>query len=104
MINTYENRKKFASRFYCQHPDGPYTVDETTANIVLDFLDNNPEELTSPNKLWSFIMQNRKTFMLGQIHVIEMSKTKNVTPKRYSKIGDKVVSIIIKFVMEELKP
>ena len=104
MLNTEENRQKFANQFYCKHPDGPYEVNKRTANKILNFLDRYPEEIDTPNKLWSFIMQDRVSYMLGEIHIIALRKQgKRVTDKMYAETGKKVVSDILEFVKFNLK-
>lgn len=99
MLNTPENRDSFVKKFYYKHPDGPYEVNDRTANKVLSYLDRCPEVLENPYRLWSFIMQDRVSYMLGERYIIEHESTgKKVTNTVYKKIGIKVTDDIIDFV------
>lgn len=99
MLNTPENRDLFVKKFYYKHPDEFYEVDGRTASKVLSYLDRYPQGLENPDKLWSFIMQDRVSYMLGERYIIEHeSAGKKVTKTEFKKIGIKVTNDIIDFV------
>lgn len=92
-FNTLENRKRFVEVFGCEDPRGfPYSVDDKTADIVLSFFDRDEVKARDSDVLWSFIMQNRKTFLLGEIHVLKKDG------RRYSTIGKQVTKSIYTFI------
>lgn len=103
MFNTPENRAKFVETFGPnQHPDGPWSVDDRTAKIILERFDTRYDEHRDPEWLWSVIMQNRATFMLGEYRIIEARKTRNIGDKRYAEIGRQITAGIYAFI-DELK-
>jgi len=102
-FNTPQNRAKFVARFGCKHPDGPYAVDVDTATIILHRFDMRYDDHQDPLFLWTMIMQNRDTYMLGEIHLIEAkARGVNIGIKRYATIGAHVTTAIYTFI-DELK-
>lgn len=99
MFNTPENRTKFVEKFGYKHNRLPYEVDAATANKVLDFFDRYQEEPQTPKILWSFIMQDRKSYMLGQRYMFDKEgNSTRISNEKYEKIGEKVVAEITEFV------
>lgn len=97
-LNTPENRAAFVTKFGpAKHPSGPWCVDDKTAGIVLGAIERDPERYRKWQNLWSYIMQNRATFMLGEIHIYRAIPTHRVTEKRYEAIGQEVTTAIYEF-------
>lgn len=92
ILNTTENRQAFVDQFGCKDPRGlPYAVDDKCAEVVLGWFDTLSETYLSEN-LWRLIMQNRATFMLGEIHALKKDG------RRYATIGKQVTKSIYEFV------
>lgn len=98
-LNTQENREAFVKRFGCKHPKGPWSVDLVTADIILGKFDTMPKAMRDPRRLYSFIMQNRTTYMLGESYMYDsQSNRKKITDAEYYEISEKVTSEIYDFV------
>jgi hypothetical protein len=100
MLNTAANRVKFVEKFGCKHPRLPsYQVDDVAASRILGYIDRAPEVYQDWDKLWSFIMQDRRTYMIGEIRILPLyDQNKRVTPNRYEKIGKAVCQDIFDFI------
>jgi len=109
MLNTQKNRDKFVAQFGCTDATGTYAVDDVCANIILRRFEEHPIRHHDPDYLWAGIMQNRKTYMLGQIKLnavagrgaVRMSEEghrKTLTDAQYDAVGAAVTKDIIEFV------
>ncbi len=100
--NTPENRAAFVAKFGFQ-PEGDYSaypVNEVTAQKILDGFDRlGGEWMTEKGNLASFIMQDRKSFMLAQQHINSAKAAGiQVGNKRYEQITERVARDVIAFV------
>lgn len=97
-FNTPENRAMFVEQFGYTQPDHNYAVDEVSAAKILKAFDSNEQRFRDPTFLWSFIMQDRVTYMLGQPRIDTVKAYANMTNTRYAKIGQDVTQEIITFI------
>lgn len=100
-VNTPEIRESFVSRFGYNHPGGIYNVDDATARKILGQISDSPNVFLQPDKLWSLIMQDRASYMLGERYLLEVRADKGkVSGSDYVEVGQKVTAEIILFVDE----
>lgn len=100
MLNTPENRAKFVELFGERAlPDGRYRIGDEAAGIILRAADAYPERFNNPRHLWASIMQNRKTYMLGQWYLTDSrSRRARLNNSKYEAIGKMVTDEIYNFV------
>lgn len=97
IYNTEENRQKFVDRFGFNH--NRYPVDTETANKILGAFDNDLVRMSDEKNLWSFIMQDRVSYMLGEQYFLgyyEQGKkvTKRIRAKAFAKVTSEIYNFI----------